>query len=362
MKPDVAILAALAFALPSVAWAGEPIARYALDGDVTDSRGGPAGIATGVTPVADRHGDADRAFGFRGAGQIIADNPNLPLHRSPRTLAAWFRTADPSAVQVVVNYGTPTRGHRFGILLHAGHVKLVGESADLVSAHGFADGKWHHAAATYDPTAPGATTNLYVDGMLEAAGSPALDTLYQPMVIGNAVFGHGAEWFTGSIDDVRVYDHALGPSEVAALGGASTPSGRLEGDERTSVPWTLLAVGGGLISVLLGRRFSTRFRARPPAPAPPTRSPASEAGPNAARAGSTADVHHRALHTVLFDHPDGLTVADIADELRLSIDEAEDLIAREQRKLLIDVIGYEGGEIRYITLRRVRPSPPGDIQ
>src|SRR5580693_4774115 len=123
MKPDVAIIAALAFAVPSVAWASEPIARYSFDGGVTDARGGPAGIATRVTPVADRHGDADRAFGFRGGGQIIVDNPRLPLDQSPRTLMAWFRTSDPNAVQVVVNYGTPTRGHRFGILLHAGRVK-----------------------------------------------------------------------------------------------------------------------------------------------------------------------------------------------------------------------------------------------
>jgi Concanavalin A-like lectin/glucanases superfamily len=336
MKLDVA--AALALALPSVAWAGEPIARYAFDGDLTDSRGGPAAIATGVTPAADRGDRAARAYSFAGAGQIIVDNPKLPAGRSPRTMTAWFRTSSATAVEVVANYGTPTQGQRFGILLDHAHVKFVGESADLVSARTFADGLWHHAAVAYDPAAKVATTTLYVDGVREAEGRLALDTKYQPMVIGNAVSGHRAEWFTGSIDDVRVYDYAMAPSEIAASGRDATSYGGFDGDDAERAGWVgLLTLGGGLISLFLARGLSARSRACP-----------------------RVDVHHRALHTVLFDHPDGLTLADIADELRLSIGEAEELIDREQRKLLIDVVGYEAGEIRYVTLRRVRPSQSGD--
>src|SRR5271170_3379804 len=100
MKLDVVAVAVLSLALPSVAWAGEPIARYAFDGDLSDAIGGPAGIATGATPAADRQGRAARAYGFAGAGQIVVDNAKLPTGRSPRTLMAWFRTSNPTAVEV----------------------------------------------------------------------------------------------------------------------------------------------------------------------------------------------------------------------------------------------------------------------
>jgi hypothetical protein len=71
---------------------------------------------------------------------------------------------------------------------------------------------WTHLAATYD----GAVQRLYVNGVQVSTrnqtGSIAVST--QPLRIGgNAIYG---EWFTGRIDEVRIYSRALTQPEIAA--------------------------------------------------------------------------------------------------------------------------------------------------
>ena len=71
---------------------------------------------------------------------------------------------------------------------------------------------WTHLATTYD----GSTLRLYVNGTLVSRRSVSgpMRTSGRPLRIGgNAVWG---EFFKGSIDDVRVYDHALSGAELKA--------------------------------------------------------------------------------------------------------------------------------------------------
>jgi hypothetical protein len=78
-------------------------------------------------------------------------------------------------------------------------------------------GRWTHLAVTYD----GARLCLYVDGV-EVAHRDASGRIRRtddPLWIGgNQPYG---EYFQGVIDEVRVYDRALGPAEVRAA--MSTP-------------------------------------------------------------------------------------------------------------------------------------------
>ena len=69
---------------------------------------------------------------------------------------------------------------------------------------------WTHLAATYD----GASLRLYVNGTQVAnarrAGSIATST-GALKIGGNAIWG---EWYSGLIDEVRVYNRALTPAEI----------------------------------------------------------------------------------------------------------------------------------------------------
>jgi hypothetical protein len=71
---------------------------------------------------------------------------------------------------------------------------------------------WSHVAATYD----GVTHVLYINGTQVASVSRSgkIGASSRPLRIGgNAVFG---EWFSGTIDEVRVYSRALTAGEIAA--------------------------------------------------------------------------------------------------------------------------------------------------
>ncbi len=92
----------------------------------------------------------------------------------------------------------------------------------------------HHVAATFD----GDTLRAFVDGVQAAQASWNLGSVYygnDDVLIGAQDFGAGyLRRFDGLIDDVRIWDHARTPSEIAARMNC-----RLSGDEPGLVAnWT----------------------------------------------------------------------------------------------------------------------------
>lgn len=152
-------------------------------------------------------------FVFHGSGEYAVHEPGLPRGAEPRTLSAWFRTTARDGAHVVANWGTPQLGQRFGILLDGGRVKLVGESQDIMTSHEFADGRWHHAVATFD----GSYAVVYVDGRPEVSGHLRLDTRGDRLVVGNAPIAHAPEPWFGEIDGVTIHHRVLAAGEIAGL-------------------------------------------------------------------------------------------------------------------------------------------------
>lgn len=65
----------------------------------------------------------------------------------------------------------------------------------------------------------------------------------------------------------------------------------------------------------------------------------------------------RALHALLYEHPRGLTLADVAIELRLTEAAAADLLrAQEVSELVRSDVDEAAGVLRYVTLRASAPS------
>ena len=95
--------------------------------------------------------------------------------------------------------------------------------ADLVA------GEWHHHAITKE----GTTLNYYLDGVFVQSSTltETIGTESLPFFIGgNPGEPAGGEHFTGSLDDVRIYDNALTAAEVSALAqGIPEPSSLLLG-------------------------------------------------------------------------------------------------------------------------------------
>lgn len=96
----------------------------------------------------------------------------------------------------------------------------LGCGGDSIIANQFAEttwpslGVWHHIACVWDAT----TVRTYVDGSERSSHdfSVAYDT--RPLTFGaNNDNGALAGFFHGELDDLRIYDRALAPAEIALL-------------------------------------------------------------------------------------------------------------------------------------------------
>ena len=106
---------------------------------------------------------------------------------------------------------------------------------------------WTHLAQTYD----GATIRLYVNGVVASSlpKTGALETNTSPLSIGGTnAYG---EFFQGFIDDVRVYDRALTPSEITS--DMNTPAGQASAGDTTppGAPGTLTATAASSTQINL---------------------------------------------------------------------------------------------------------------
>lgn len=210
------------------------VAYYPFSGGAARDRS-PGGVSDGVVSATAatsdrfrRSGEALRFDPSSASSVLMPANPRLPLGAAPRTLSVWMRTTRPVGgpdYRSAACWGSPTPGQRFGISNNLDVTLFTGEggAADLPSAVRVTDDRWHHVLATYD----GATVALWVDGVRAAVGARSLSTLGSVLVVGRTPLGHpGTDYFPGDLDDVRVYDRALGEAEIDAVfrdGGWSGP-------------------------------------------------------------------------------------------------------------------------------------------
>jgi hypothetical protein len=143
------------------------------------------------------------------------------------TMAAWI---EPAAQTGPIMTRTPMQpklsGYQF--MLKEGKLQLnlvtgywMDEAIHLETRDPVVMSGRHHVAATYDGSFQIWGVHLYVDGkevpvnpLFNAIGYPSLEVSENPLRIGA---GGGPDRFKGSISDVRLYDIALTPAQVAAL-------------------------------------------------------------------------------------------------------------------------------------------------
>jgi hypothetical protein len=79
-------------------------------------------------------------------------------------------------------------------------------------------GRWYHDAFTFDSSND--TYSIYVDGILEKTGTNPVNMIQQPAAILSFGTRTGtAEYWSGALRDVRIYNRKLCPTEIAALYG-----------------------------------------------------------------------------------------------------------------------------------------------
>ena len=177
--------------------------------------------------------------------------PTLPTGAAPRTMELWFR-ADTDLFtdtdHALMQYGSTTAaGRMFGLITSSnapGKLYFFGNFDDVAGVTNLEEGKWYHAAVTYD----GTEVRLYLNGQLEGTETYSLNTILDGngLTIGSRP---GFNLWDGKIDEVRVWNIARTQADIQ-----STISTELTGSESNLVAYYNFNVGvaGGTNTGLTG--------------------------------------------------------------------------------------------------------------
>jgi uncharacterized delta-60 repeat protein len=193
------------------------LAYYPFNGNANDASGnGNNGVVSNAVLISDRFGAPSSAYSFNGSNSVITSVvSNLPTGAASRTLSLWVETAPQPSAQTLAGWGLNQPNQGFGILNTGSPYDwwgaLGGGAYDLDSGLAV-DTNWHQIILVYD------TTNLLinVDGFPGALEQVTPNTVFTPFSIGAGLAGATA-FFSGSINDVRIYNLALTTNSVAAL-------------------------------------------------------------------------------------------------------------------------------------------------
>ena len=186
----------------------------AVMSDATGQYPGTYVNGAGGSPQLGISGDGDTAAYFIGNDQYGYVN-GLQAPQQAYSLEAWVLPSK-AAAGMVLQQGAAgalyidSQG-RYTFVPDSNDVQnlLVDDvPADAVPAGG--SGRFHHVVGTWD----GSTAILYVDGREVASGA----STQAPSGAATFYIGYGTlgPWFSGYIDEVAYYDHALAPDRVLA--------------------------------------------------------------------------------------------------------------------------------------------------
>jgi prepilin-type N-terminal cleavage/methylation domain-containing protein len=177
------------------------------------------------------------SFGLAFSGQSFVQIPSTPsLNVSTAlTLSIWFKATDITDSQSIISRREDGGGYelRLASAVNCGGDNSMCFTLGLTTGSGYepmgiridnnglnlASNAWHHVAATYD----GTIMRLYINGVLATTrllpGTIRSNTA--PLCIGAFADDNNCQEstniFTGSLDDARVYNRVLNPSEIALL-------------------------------------------------------------------------------------------------------------------------------------------------
>jgi hypothetical protein len=222
-------------------------------------------------------GVANQALQFDGATSYVqvpsSESNQLYDLMGDMTLSLWVETTNASRDEALISKFA-AGGNGSGYLLRTtpgGTAQLEIGGANVTSGGGGSvvtdvtqinDGNWHHVAVVIHL---GSSVSFYVDGELSSTASlnSEAGAAASYLQFGLNPFTGDGTYFTGLMDEVRIYNRALSSAEVLALsqyvtvrppratlnqGQAQQFTATLQGQAASSVSWTLAPSGSGAIS------------------------------------------------------------------------------------------------------------------
>lgn len=184
------------------------------------------------------------ALQFNGTSSVVDAAFEGVGGTNPRTIALWVQLADVTDAAVsqgLVSYGSrAANGQKWHFRINdggaprvQGAIRTEAQGGNQTGTTNIADGNWHHVASVFPGGDGSDNTDVihYVDGILEGETGTTdepIDTgiggTFPRVSIGarrqdgnSTDDGALSSFLNGSLDDVRIYDHALSQGEIQAL-------------------------------------------------------------------------------------------------------------------------------------------------
>ena len=190
------------------------IAHWKLDQTegmfAVDSVGDHDGIVLGNALWHPEAGQVDGALELDGTTFVVADRILSPSD-GPFSALAWVKGGAPGQVILSQESGSDWLAidtESGGLMTAVAPPESRNATGPLVSDAVIADDLWHRIALVWD----GSTRSLYVDGTLVAADEQdSLVLCWGHLQIGCGTDKAPGSFFTGLIDELRIYDRAVAP-------------------------------------------------------------------------------------------------------------------------------------------------------
>ncbi len=226
------IALALLFSFTAHSEVNNLIAHYPLNGNANDVSGyGNNGTAYNPTYVTDRFGNLNGAMFFSGSTYIdIPDNESLRPNQL--SMSAWVMMSSKSRnANFIISKGYDGSFGHYGLLILSDTEKpsavlgqIGGVYSVVISNQTIPMMTWTHICSVYD----GSTFKIYVNGALSnivlATDNYNFNQGRDRLIIGrnDTYDSYYQYWFTGIMDDIRIYNKPLTDLEVTSLYNTST--------------------------------------------------------------------------------------------------------------------------------------------
>jgi 6-phosphogluconolactonase (cycloisomerase 2 family) len=202
----------------------DSVSWWKAEGNFADALGLNDGVGHGVTFGPGRVGQAFQFQPFDFAPYIEVPS-STSLQPAALTVMAWVKSQGfPGVHNYVLSQGADRCvAASYALYTELGGLRFYIDNGSEVDSPVATDaqvwdGNWHLVAGSYD----GARVRMYVDGAEIGAGTPTTGAINYALPDNNRFYigayrGGCNLGFTGSIDEVRVFNRALNPAEIQAV-------------------------------------------------------------------------------------------------------------------------------------------------
>jgi len=199
-----------------------PNIQFTFTGNTSDA----LGTSTFSTPSGtglnnDRFNTANRALYMNNSGSVLSGawSANTPTGNNARTISFWFKRSQ-SDFQELFVYGASGANNCFGLYVTANgsFVNYITQNSTTYTNMSFSSNQsivpdsWHHITVVYTQDSSKIYRNGVQIGAAEFAGT--LTTGSTNFLLGK-VLTTSQNPFQGTIDEIKIYNVALSPAEIA---------------------------------------------------------------------------------------------------------------------------------------------------